>query len=260
MVGGEGLNERFSVIVDGLNITGETYYPEGRQGLQPVLCICHGIPAAVPIPGDMGYPLLAEWFAKEGFITCIFNFRGCGDSGGNLDMLNWTRDLDSVITYLSWLEGADETRISIMGFSGGAAASAYVAARDERVFALVLCACPARFSIGALGRSSEEFLDQCRRVGTVRDDSFPPSIDEWASHFQQVSPIDCIEKISPRPLLIIHGDEDETIPPKHASWLYGKAKDPRKLIMIPGGEHRLRTSEKAMKSAMAWLKQVNGLT
>jgi len=257
---GMDLSKRFSVIVDGLNITGEIYYPEASQKLHPALCICHGIPAAVPTPGDMGYPLLAEWFAKEGFTTCIFNFRGCGESEGNLDLLHWTRDLDSVITYLSWLEGVDESRISLMGFSGGAAASAYAAARDERISALILCACPAKFSISALGRSPEEFLDQCRRVGTIRDSDFPPSIDKWADHFQQVSPLDCIKKISPRPLLIIHGDKDETIPPNHASRLYGMAKDPRKLIMVPGGEHRLRTNEMAMVSALAWLKQVNGLT
>ncbi len=253
------LSSKFSLIVDGFNITGGIYYPKVKQGLHPVICICHGIPAAAPTPGDRGYPLLAEQFSEEGFITCIFNFRGCGDSEGNLDLLGWTRDLSEIITYLSGVEGVDETRISLMGFSGGAAASVHVAARDERVSALVLCACPARFSIGALGRSPEEFLDQCRQVGTIRDNDFPPSIDDWAGHFQQVSPIDCIEKVSPRPVLVIHGDEDETIPPKHASQLFAVAKDPKKLVMIPGGDHHLRTNEKAVESALVWLKKVNGL-
>ena len=159
-----------------------------------------------------------------------------------------------------WLESADESRISVMGFSGGAAASAYVAARDERISNLVLCACPARFSISSLGRTPEEFLDQCRRVGTIRDSGFPRSVQKWAEHFQQISPIDCISQISPRPLLIIHGDKDETIPPKHASWLYGMARDPRReLVMVPGGGHRLRSNEMAMKSALEWLKRVNGM-
>ncbi len=249
--------EKFSVMTDGFKIYGEIYYPESRQEPHPALCICHGIPAAVPVPGDSGYPMLAEKFAAAGFITCIFSFRGCGESEGNLDLLDWTRDLENVITFLAGLEKVDKLRISLMGFSGGAAASAYVSARDKRVSALVLCACPARFSIGGLGLSPDEFLDQCRRVGTVRDSGFPASIDEWAGHFQQVSPIDCIEKISPRPLLIIHGDEDETIPPEHAWQLYAAAGDPRELVMVPGGKHRLRTNEKAMELALRWLKRTN---
>ncbi len=248
---------KFSVKADKFNITGEIYYPESKHELYPALIICHGIPAAVPVPGDNGYPMLAKKFAAAGFITCIFNFRGCGESEGNLDLLDWTRDLERVITFLTGLAGVDQRRISLMGFSGGAAASAYVAARDERVSALVLCACPARFSIGGLGQSPEGFLDQCRRVGTVRDSGFPASIDEWAAHFQQVSPLDYIDRIAPRPLLIIHGDEDETIPPEHAAQLYAGAKDPRELVMIAGGKHRLRIDGKAMETALDWLKRVN---
>lgn len=253
------MSERFSILVDGNNLVGELYYPSQTQSSSPVLCICHGIPAAVSDPNDRGYPILAESFAHEGFITCIFNFRGCGVSEGNLDLLDWTRDLDGIITYLSRLDNVDTTRFSLMGFSGGAATSACVAARDPRVSALVLCACPAMFSIGALNRKPDDFLAQCRQVGTVRDDDFPPSVEEWAEHFRQVSPIDCIDKISPRPLLIIHGDADKTIPPDHASQLYAFAKDPRSLVMVPGGEHRLRTNQMAMDAALEWLKEINEL-
>ena len=253
-------NRSFSILIDGLTITGAIFYPETGTTPPPVLCLCHGIPAAIPTPGDPGYPALAERFAREGFMTCIFNFRGCGDSEGNLDLLDWTRDLHEIITFLYEHKDSDKTRINLMGFSGGAAAASYVAAADERVSALVLCACPAQFSIGALGRNPEEFLEQCRKVGTIRDAGFPPSLDEWTQHFRDVSPIDYVDKISPRPLLIIHGDDDETIPLRHASELFAMAKEPRKLIVIPGGSHRLKTNQQAMESAAAWLKQTNRIT
>ena len=194
-----------------------------------------------------------------GFITCIFNFRGCGESEGNLDLLDWTLDLDGVLTYLFHLDGVDTSRLAVMGFSGGAATAAVVAAQDQRISALVLCACPAQFSIGALGRKPEDFLDQCRRVGTIRDADFPPSLEDWTRHFQQVSPIECIDQIAPRPLLIIHGDSDETIPPEHASQLFARSEEPHKLVMIPRGEHKLRQNEKAMEAASEWLKGIAGL-
>ena len=253
------MGERFSIIVDGVKLVGDIYYPPSVQHPNPVLCICHGIPAAVSDPNDRGYPLLAESFAEAGFITCIFNFRGCGESEGNLDLLDWTRDLDAIMTYLSGIENVDKSRLSVIGFSGGAAASACVAAKDVRITALVLCACPAQFSIGSVWRSPEDFIAQCRNTGTIRDDDFPPSIEEWADHFRQVSPIDCIEKISPRPLLIVHGDADETIPPDHASQLFAFAGEPRKLVMIPKGDHKLRKNQMAMEAAMVWLKKINGL-
>ncbi len=253
------MSEKFSVTVDGIELFGELYYPEKAQGLLPTLCLCHGIPAKVSDPTDRGYPLLAQRFADEGFLTCIFNFRGCGVSEGNLDLLHWTRDIDSILTYLGQIGSVDKSRLCVMGFSGGAAASAYVTAMDSRVTSLVLCACPAQLSIDSLGINPDQFLEQCRNTGTIRDKDFPPLIEEWADHFQQVSPIDCIEKVSPRPLLIIHGTEDETIPADHASQLFAFAGDPRKLVMITGGDHRLRQNEQAMDAALIWLKEINKL-
>lgn len=252
--------ETISVLVDGLKIAGEIYRPQNRQNIHPTLCICHGIPAAPPDPTNRGYPLLAEMFSKEGFLTCIFNFRGAGTSEGNLDLLGWTRDLDAVISYLSRLDDVDDTRISLMGFSGGAAVSTYVAARDKRISSLVINASPAEFSMFTIGKGIESFLDQCRGIGTIRDNDFPPSIEEWEEHFQQVNPINWIDKVSPRPLLIIHGEMDELIDLDDARRLYEKAKEPKELFMIPEGSHRLRTNEMAIGAALTWLKKVNNIS
>ncbi len=240
----------FSVNVDGITIVGRIYNPRPMHGLHPVLCLCHGIPASNPFPPDQGYPELARRFALEGFITCAFNFRGTGESGGNLDLLGWTRDLEAVVSHLTQLEYADQSRIYAMGFSGGAAASAYVTAHDNRISALVLCACPAEFSPHRL----DVLLDQCRRIGTIRDDHFPPSPDEWREHFLKVNPVRWIDRISPRPLLILHGDKDELIEVSQAQKLYDTSKEPKKLIIIPGGEHRLRINDMAMNIAIDWLK------
>jgi fermentation-respiration switch protein FrsA (DUF1100 family) len=140
-----------------------------------------------------------------------------------------------------------------MGFSGGAAAATYAAARDSRISALVLCACPAEFSSLRLDR----LLEQCRKIGTFRDRDFPSSPDEWRRNFLEVNPIQWVDKIAPRPLLILHGDKDELIKTAHARRLYEKAGEPKKLVLIPGGEHRLRISKTAMEKALAWLKRQN---
>jgi len=138
-------------------------------------------------------------------------------------------------------------------------ASVYCAANDKRVSSVVACACPARFfDISEFSRI-EEFLAYCREVGIIRDSSFPPSVEKWARGFDEVRPIEWIHKISPRPLLIIHGESDQTVPLSHARELYRKAKEPKEISIIPGAEHKLRLSEPAMNTALAWLKKVNGL-
>lgn len=254
------MTQSFSLRVDGLTIAGEVYYPPKAQSIQPALCLCHGIPATPPDPSDRGYALLAERFSREGFITCIFNFRGTGESEGNLDLLGWTRDLEAIISHISQLKGVDTSRLSLMGFSGGAATAAYVAAQDRRISALVTCASPAEFSQFTTEEGVREFLKQCRDVGSIKDKDFPPSIEEWVEHFHQVSPINFIQNVAPRPLLIIHGEKDELIDPSHARMLFEKAEEPKELAMIPNGEHRLRINEEAMSKALDWLKKVNSLS
>lgn len=243
-----------SLEVEGIPIAGEVYFPEaaGRE-LCPTLCICHGVPAGgPPDPDDKGYPFLAERFCQRGLLTMIFNFRGTGISGGNLDLLGWTRDLEAVLDYLYSLREVDKSRLSLMGFSGGAAVSAYVAAHDSRVTHVILCACPAQFRFP---EEPEALVERFRRIGLIRDEGFPPSLDEWWEGFERVSPIKWIDRIAPRPLLIVHGDEDEVVGVSNARTLYSKAGEPKELVIIEGGKHKLRLEERAVKSTLEWVEK-----
>ncbi len=250
--------EAITIKVDGLNLATEVYYPgDAQSGPYPALCICHGIPRGLPPdPTDSGYPGLARWFCDHGFLVLIFNFRGTGESQGNFDMLGWSRDLAAVLDYLEASPAVDKARIAVMGFSGGAATTAYVAAHDARISSIVLCACPAQFR-GSL--NVDAFLGQARRAGLIRDPNFPPSTEEWASGFEAISPIQWVDKVAPRPLLIVHGSADAVVDVSQAFNLYEKALPPKELRVIEGGEHRLRTNQQAMNAALEWLLKVNGL-
>jgi len=239
--------------VDGINIVGQLYLP-GGDGPYPTVCACHGIPAGIPGPADRGYASLAEKISPHGFAVFIFNFRGAGASGGNLDMLGWTRDLEAVIDYLCALPRVDNSRLSLLGFSGGAAVSVYAAAQDGRVSAVVACACPAEFNIFVKGDNPLSLIDHFHSIGAIRDDDFPASAQEWLNGFELVRPIDYINKISPRPLLLVHGSQDETVDVSHAHRLYAQAGEPKQLAIVEGAGHRLRHSEEAMDIVIDWLK------
>jgi dipeptidyl aminopeptidase/acylaminoacyl peptidase len=243
------------LTTDNLRLPGEVYFPETTKEPRPAVCLCHGIPSGQPSPSDdRGYPGLAERFCAAGFITLIFNFRGAGPAEGNLDVMGWTRDLEAAIDYLASLEEVDKYRLCLLGSSGGAAVSVYVAANDQRISSLVTFACPAEFGFLTDKERAKATIDHFRGIGVIRDSDFPPSVDEWLEGFSTVSPIRWINRISPHPLLLIHGDKDDLVPVEHAHQLYERAGEPKKLVIIPGAGHRLRHEEKAITAALDWLK------
>jgi len=241
--------------LEGIKLAGQLYLPgEGNRTPYPTVCICHGIPARVPDPSDRGYPLLAERVCREGFAAFIFNFRGCGASGGNLDLLGWTRDLRVAIDYLWALPEVDRSHLLLLGFSGGAAVSIYVAAQDKRVSAIVTCACPAEFTFLTQADASQSLIEHFRSIGIIRDKDFPHSIEEWLSGFRLISPIKYVAQIAPRPLLLVHGSEDEVVKVTQAHKLYDRAGEPKQIIIIDGAGHRLRLDERAVAIVIDWLK------
>lgn len=239
---------------DDLMLSGEVYTPDNCERSYPAVCLCHGIPAVPYDPNERGgYPEMAARFCDAGFVSLAFNFRGAGPSQGNIDMLGWTEDLAAALDFLHMMPEVDKERICLLGSSGGAAVSVYVAARDPRVYAIATLACPAEFDFMAAGYTVDSMIKNFRETGTIRDPDFPPSTEKWLDGFKKVSPIDYIDKISPRPLLIIHGDKDETVPVAHAGRLYDKAKPPKEMTILSGAGHRLRMDERAVKAALEWL-------
>jgi dipeptidyl aminopeptidase/acylaminoacyl peptidase len=255
------MKRNFTLTVDNLRLPGEVYSPETTGQPRPALCLCHGIPSGQPgSSDDTGYPGLAERFCAAGFVTLIFSFRGAGEAQGNLDMLGWTRDLKAAIYYLASLEEVDKSRLCLLGSSAGAAVSVYIAANDPRVSSLVTLACPAEFGFLTDKQQAKATINHFRSIGVIRDAGFPPSVDEWLAGFSAVSPLRWIDKISPCPLLLIHGEKDDLVHVEQAYNLYAKAGEPKKLVIIPGAGHRLRLESKAVNTALDWLKVTAKLT
>jgi len=248
------LRKSVTLELEGLSIAGELYLPGEGKSLFPTVCLCHGIPAKSPDPNHRDYPLLAERICHHGFAVLTFNFRGTGASGGNLDILGWTRDLKAAIDYLCTLPEVNKSHLSLLGFSGGAAVSVYVAAQDRRVSSIAICACPAEFSFLTEVNEPQAVINHFRSIGTIRDKDFPHSAQEWLNGIRLVSPIKYVARIAPRPLLLVHGSRDETVEISHAYKLYDEAGEPKQLIIIDGAEHGLRQNDRAMAAVLYWLK------
>ncbi|MEE8419509.1 MAG: alpha/beta fold hydrolase [Dehalococcoidales bacterium] len=239
--------------VDDLNIVGRLFLPaEAPREPYPGICICHGIPSGKPHePTDGGYPALAERFCRLGYAVFIFNFRGTGNSGGNLDLPGWKRDLQAAVDYFSDQPELDRTKLTLLGFSAGAAVAICVASADTRVSSVIACACPAQIKFD----DPLPVIEHFRSIGAIRDKGFPASVEDWGTALSGASsPLNFVNRIAPRPLLLVHGSQDETVPLSQAYELYEQAGEPRQLVVIDGAGHRLRRNDLAINIVLDWLK------
>lgn len=230
--------------------------PEGK-GPAPLVIFCHGIPSGVPTEGDPGYEALAERFNREGVAACIFNFRGTGESHGNFSLPGWVRDLEAVLEAAREAQGAfrscDPHNVALMGFSGGGAVSVVCAARAPGLRALASISAPADFSHLITREGIGGFIAHARAIGIIRDPHFPASEEEYYRGISACRPVEVVAEVSPTPILIVHGDGDDTVPVGEARLLYDAAREPKELFIVPGGGHRLRLDPVAMDKAVGWL-------
>lgn len=69
-----------------------------------------------------------------------------------------------------------------------------------------------------------------------------------------------VSRLSPRPLLLLHGTEDEVLPDTCSRDLYRRAGEPKRLILYPGCRHGLdQCREELDRDLLMWLRQVLGL-
>ncbi|PKM83767.1 MAG: hypothetical protein CVU88_01315 [Firmicutes bacterium HGW-Firmicutes-13] len=253
------MEERFAVYVDNLRLKGSYFVPPHREKKKfPAVCFCHGIPGKKRVEGTpgSGYEDIARRFREEGFAAFIFNFRGTGDSEGNFDLLSWTEDLAAIVNFITNLPEVDDRKINLIGFSGGGAAALYHAVRNAGINSVILGACPAHFDFLINENNLEEVLKNSRDLGIIRDLNYPPDALKWMNRVLSLRPEKEISRLSPRPVLIIHGMEDELVPVSHAHQLHKAAFEPKELILIEGAGHRLRNNRKVIDTCLEWLKNL----
>ncbi|MDD3718370.1 MAG: alpha/beta fold hydrolase [Actinomycetota bacterium] len=246
---------------DGVTLRGAVAL-SSRGGRLPLVVLCHGIPSGVPVTGEPGYEVLARRLAEEGCAACYFNFRGTGLSEGDFSLGGWLSDLESLLDEAregrSAFERCDPGRTALVGFSGGGAVSINCAARRRGLAGVVSLSSPADFSRIMTREGIKDFIAHARAIGIIRDPGFPSDEEAYYRDMLDSSPIGMVSAVSPTPLLFIHGDEDDTVPVDEARRLYEAASEPRELLIVRGGGHKLRQNAEAMDRAIAWVLELLG--
>ena len=170
-----------------------------------------------------------------GFSVFTYDLRGCGQSAGAVTFgAREQDDLRSVIDYLTTRLDVDANRIGALGFSMGASTTIMAAARDPRIKAVV----------DDSGWSDVyHWLKPSIRAVFIRPgDRFSALSLKFAElradiALDHLKPKEDIARIAPRPLLIIHGTADESVPPGDSEENFASAREPKELWTIEGARH-----------------------
>jgi putative redox protein len=241
---------------EGLRLSGHLAKASGTAAGRPRhgLVLCHGFPAGPKAAGTSGetYPELADRLAHEtGWSVLTFNFRGTGESDGEFSLAGWVSDLRAAVAVMRRVDGVDEVWVG--GFSTGGAVALEVAASDPAIGGVAAFASPADFADWAA--EPKRFLAHARDVGVVKTNSFPEDFEAWALELKEIRPVAHIDRIPPRPVLLVHGSDDDIVPLHEARALADAAEGEIELRVITGGGHRLRHDPRAVAVLIGWLER-----
>lgn len=178
---------------------------------------------------------LASKLLVAGYDVLLFDFRNAGMSEGTLTTVGLyeQRDLLGAIDYVNGR--FPHQRIALIGFSMGAATSLLVAAGDERVRAVV-----ADSPFSSLWDYLQENLPHWTGLPRVPFNwiilTLVPML--LRANPRKVDPYRAVQKLAPRPMLLIHGTADETVPHQNSCRLLEAVENPHaQLWLVPGAGH-----------------------
>lgn len=216
----------------------------------PGLVLCHGFPSGTLGARGTGssFPTLADRIAREGWVVLTFRFRGCGSSEGNFSLAGWLADVHAAIDRLE--ATAAPSGIWLAGFGTGGALCVTAGAERGAVQGVATLGAPADFDDWA--SHPRRLLQHSRDIGVIRDARFPENQEEWTRELRDIRPVGRVGRLAPRPLMVIHGSEDESVPHFDARVL-SDAHGSADLRIIGGAAHDLRHDPRAVAVLLGWL-------
>ena len=168
------------------------------------------------------------WLPERGFNVFLFDYRGYGASEGQPTFDGAQKDIDAAMKTLLERSDVEKDRIVMYGQSlGGALAAYYVAHSPHRDRVRVL----------VLESAFSGYVDIVREKLADHWFTWP---FQWLPQYtvdDGFSPLPSMAKISPIPLLVLHGDQDLVVPVHHGKRLYEAALEPKQLWIVPGAGH-----------------------
>jgi pimeloyl-ACP methyl ester carboxylesterase len=263
-----------SFFADGLRLDGDLWLPRPRRPgeRRPAVVACSGYQGLKAI-----HPArFARALVPAGYACLAFDYRGFGRSEGERGRLVPQEQAEDVRAAVGFLEAADEIdprRIALVGWGLGGGVAVAAAAEDPRVAAVAAvnaigdgerstramhdhdswrallervaadCArriCEGRselvdpFAIIRLDPVTRAYVEK-ELVKTV---GFGALVSlESVDYLLRFRPETVVDRISPRPFLVVHGSENRLHLPTESDELFRRAREPKAQVLLEGGGH-----------------------
>jgi len=240
---------------EGETIRGHFVTPPG-EGPFPGICKYHGLPGSP----DQVHGISTR-LAQAGFAVLTFDFRGFRKSDGIFSLAGEIKDAKAAVTHLLESELTDDSWVGVYGASFGGAVAVCSVPNDPRVNAVCLRA-PVYDTLWFAKlpgiRPSIEYIfetDPSQMHGLedpeIREEILRCMVPDAEIH----NPINEVSKISPKPLLIVHGSDDAIIDLAGVKRIYELAGEQKDLVVLEGADHNLsdpRAYEITVSTVVEW--------
>jgi uncharacterized protein len=162
-----------------------------------------------------------------------FDFRGHGASDG---LFGWTsKETEEMDLVLSYVREHGYRNIGLLGFSLGGAQVLIAASEHRDIDSVIAVSPPFDFWQIDFHFWEPEMLNDLKL--NIGFKGVGKGIRPGNPFGVKIRPLDVVDAISPTPVLFIHGERDWLIKPRHSERLYQRAREPKRLVLIPRAGH-----------------------
>lgn len=213
---------------DGLMLRG--WYIPAENSARTII-VCSG--ANGSMDADVS---VAPWLHAAGFNVLLFDWRAHGKSEGQVVTLGFDERYD-LIAAVEYTKSKGTQRIGALGFSMGGAVALATAAVYPDIYAVVADS-PFVHVLSAVAGGLKErgmheglsyllarlfLLAACLRIGR---------------NLFEIDPVRWVDRIAPRPLLLIYGEQDLFVPKPEIDLLVSRTGDPKEVWHVTEAAHR----------------------
>ena len=237
---------------DGIRLSAVLEKPDGCN-MGPLVILLHGFTSAKDRPHNI---LAAAAMREAGYATLRFDLYGHGESGGEFrkhTLYKWISNTMAVIDYVRELGYTD---LYLSGHSQGGLVAALVAGMEaDRIKGLIL-------------RAPAFMIPQAARDGGLLGFSFDPEQIpdsmtvikglELDGNYIRVAQTIHAEDAADRykgPVLILHGDEDDTVPLEDSRRMAQRYRNCELAVMAGETHHFDQHPEQMQKTIRNWMEK-----
>jgi uncharacterized protein len=225
-----GLTAEAAEFQSGDGVTLRGWYIPAENSVKTVI-VCSG--ANGSLDADVH---VAPWLHGAGFNVLLFDWRAHGQSGGEVVTLGFNERYD-LIAAVQYAKSQGAERVGVLGFSMGGTVAIATAAVYEDINAVVADS-PFVFVLSAVaGGLIERGLSEGLSFLLARLFVTTACLRTQLNLYD-IDLARWINRVTPRPLLLIFGEQDVIVSKSEVDLIFARAGEPKEVWRVPEAAHR----------------------